>query len=163
MAKFAKVGYGSDGRATGKVGGYVYIVNDNVRTGDKIQVISTSKKERKFATTAVPIHTYKETSSKGKQIEQEVKNITGKEPTKSYTGRELKAKGSMVASQGQQSAYTEATRAGNIEMYKRENPNAVFTERSEETFDSYSEKFMNRERGERQWVYLQHQDTQWNK
>jgi len=37
MAKFAQVGYGHDGRGIGQTeGGYTYIVNDNVRTGDLI-------------------------------------------------------------------------------------------------------------------------------
>ena len=37
MAKFALVGYGSDGRGVGRTEqGYTYVVNDNVRTGDTI-------------------------------------------------------------------------------------------------------------------------------
>lgn len=34
--KFAQVGYGHDGRGGEKKGGYTYLVNDNVRTGDNL-------------------------------------------------------------------------------------------------------------------------------
>lgn len=53
MAKFAQVGYGSNGEGTGQQGtGYTYVVNDNVRTGDIINpsVIHYSSKKI-FATT----------------------------------------------------------------------------------------------------------------
>ena len=76
MAKIAQVGYGSKGQGVGKhPNGYTYVVNDNVRTGDAIQVISTSSAGRKFATTAVPLHTYSENTVKGKtaKIEAEEK------------------------------------------------------------------------------------------
>ena len=67
MAKIAQVGYGSKGQGVGKhPNGYTYVVNDNVRTYDVIQVISTSPAGRKFATTAVPLHTYSENTVKGK-------------------------------------------------------------------------------------------------
>lgn len=36
MAKFAQVGYGHDGRGGMEQGGYTYVVNDNVRTGDML-------------------------------------------------------------------------------------------------------------------------------
>lgn len=156
MAKFAKVGYGSDGRGTGKVGGYLYVVNDNVRTGDRLQVIATSQRNRKFATTGVPIHTYKELSSKGMEAKREaMEDMTEKEKekgiemdkdiTRAYTGKEMGLQRSGIS----QKDYNEEVRAGNIEMYKREHPNAEFTEKSEETFDSYSSKFMGNERRER--------------
>ena len=54
MAKLAICRYGTNGegqeRQPSKT--YTYIVNDNVRSGDNIQVISTSSKGNKFATTA---------------------------------------------------------------------------------------------------------------
>lgn len=151
MAKFAKVGYGSDGRGTGKVGGYLYVVNDNVRTGDRLQVIATSQRNRKFATTGVPIHTYKELSSKGMEAKREAmedmekSQRRDKDITRAYTGKEMGLQRSGIS----QKDYNEEVRAGNIEMYKREHPNAEFTEKSEETFDSYSSKFMGNERRER--------------
>ena len=94
MAKFAQCGYGSQGQGLGKTtDGYTYVVNDNVRTGDKIQVIATSKKGNKFATTAVPLHTYKETSAKG-QIAKQQSLQKGKEPIDVFSGKELGVQGS---------------------------------------------------------------------
>ena len=68
MAKIARVGYGSQGQGVGKnPKGYTYLVNDNVRVGDRIQVVSTSSLGRKFGTTAVPLSTHGENTVKGKQ------------------------------------------------------------------------------------------------
>lgn len=148
MAKFAQCGYGSQGQGLGKTtDGYTYVVNDNVRTGDKIQVIATSKKGNKFATTAVPLHTYKETSAKGQMAKQQVQEKTGKEPTQSYSGKELGVQGSRATQplgDGKRtiSEYAQETRAGNIAMYKQKDPNAKWTEKAQETFDSYSKQFM---------------------
>lgn len=150
MAKFAQCGYGSQGQGLGKTtDGYTYVVNDNVRTGDKIQVIATSKKGNKFATTAVPLHTYKETSAKGQIAKQQVQEKTGKEPTQSYSGKELGFQGSRATQplgDGKRtiSEYAQETRAGNIAMYKQKDPNAKWTEKAQETFDSYSKQFMNK-------------------
>ena len=148
MAKFAQCGYGSQGQGLGKTtDGYTYVVNDNVRTGDKIQVIATSKKGNKFATTAVPLHTYKETSAKGQMAKQQAQEKTGKEPTQSYSGKELGVQGSRTTQplgDGKRtiSEYAQETRAGNIAMYKQKDPNAKWTEKAQETFDSYSKQFM---------------------
>ena len=150
MAKFAQCGYGSQGQGLGKTtDGYTYVVNDNVRTGDKIQVIATSKKGNKFATTAVPLHTYKETSAKGQMAKQQVQEKTGKEPTQSYSGKELGVQGSRATQplgDGKRtiSEYAQETRAGNIAMYKQQDPNATWTKKAQETFDSYSKQFMNK-------------------
>ena len=150
MAKFAQCGYGSQGQGLGKTtDGYTYVVNDNVRTGDKIQVIATSKKGNKFATTAVPLHTYKETSAKGQMAKQQAQEKTGKEPTQSYSGKELGVQGSRATQplgDGKRtiSEYAQETRAGNIAMYKQKDPNAKWTEKAQETFDSYSKQFMNK-------------------
>lgn len=148
MAKFAQCGYGSQGQGLGTTtDGYTYVVNDNVRTGDKIQVIATSRSGNKFATTAVPLHTYKETSAKGQMAKQEAMSKTGKDPTQSYSGKELGVQGSKATQplgDGKRtiSEYAQATRAGNIAMYKQQDPNAKWTKNSQETFDSYSKQFM---------------------
>lgn len=157
MAKFAQCGYGSKGQGLGNTtDGYTYVVNDNVRTGDVIQVIATShgKEPKKFATTAVPLHTYKENSVKGQEAKQEAQEKTGQDPTQVYSGKELGAKGSKrkeslyIDEYGIEhkkiSEYEQATRAGNIAMYKQKDPNAKWTEKANETFESYSKKFMNK-------------------
>ena len=149
MAKFAQCGYGSQGQGLGKTtDGYTYVVNDNVRTGDKIQVIATSKKGNKFATTAVPLHTYKETSAKG-QIAKQQSLQKGKEPIDVFSSKELGVQGSTktkLLDNGKRSIseYAQETRAGNIAMYKQKDPNAKWTEKAQETFDSYSKQFMNK-------------------
>lgn len=154
MAKFAQVGYGSQGQGLGNTtDGYTYVVNDNVRTGDRIQVISTSKSGTKFATTAVPLHTYKENSVKGQEAKKEVVDKIGKDPTQSYSGKELGVQGSKATKElpsGKRtiSQYTQETRAGNIAMYMQKNPNAELSPKARETFDSYSKQFMNK--GEQQ-------------
>ena len=173
MAKFALVGYGSDGRGVGKTTqGYTYVVNDNVRTGDKIQPIATSRAGRKFATTGVVNHAYKENSVKGQEAKIDVlskgdKEITRsvernvakgrismeqvdseqkrreREVTQAFTGKELglSRKGKTIPQ------YQQETRAANIEQYKQQHPNAVFTEKSRQTFDEYSKQFMKKENG----------------
>lgn len=155
MAKFAQCGYGSQGQGLGTTNdGYTYVVNDNVRTGDRIQVISTSRKGNKFATTAVPLHTYKENSVKGQKAKQEA--ITSMENRgqkgeilQSYSGKELGVQGSKATQplgDGKRtiSEYAQETRAGNIAMYKQQNPNATWTKKAQETFDTYSKQFMNK-------------------
>ena len=146
MAKFAQVGYGSRGQGLGRSpDGYTYVVNDNVRKGDRIQVISTSRKGKKFATTAVPLHTYKENSVKGQELKQKTTSDmenAGKEGkiTQSYSGKELGLERKGV----KQDQYQQQTRAGNIAMYKQQNPNAEFTQKSQETCEAYSQKFINK-------------------
>lgn len=155
MAKFAKCGYGSRGQGLGKTAdGYTYVVNDNVRTGQKIQVIATSRRNRKFPTTAVPLHTFSENSAKGQEAKQKAQEATGREPTRSYTGKELGAKGSKdIPAQPNvsparhdvlkpQSEYVQAVRAGNVAKYLEANPNSELSLNARETFDSYSAKFM---------------------
>ena len=157
MAKFAKVGYGSQGQGLGKTeNGYTYIVNDNVRTHDVIQVISTShgKTPKKFATTGKVNHSYKENSVKGQEAKQEAQENGASEITRSYTGKELGAKGSkskQVISKYADgykhksiSEYEKSTRAGNLAKYMQSHPNAQLTAKSQQTFDSYSKQFMNK-------------------
>lgn len=76
--KFAKVGYGSNGQGLGKTAnenpsGYTYLVNDTVRTGDRIQPIATNwKNGKKFATTGKVLHSFNENSVKGQQAKKDV-------------------------------------------------------------------------------------------
>ena len=152
MAKFALVGYGSDGRGVGRTEqGYTYVVNDNVRTGDTIQPIATSSKGRKFATTGVVNHAYKETSAKGQGAKQQAQENGVEDVTRVYSGKELGAKGSRVppkvpeGMQPLQSQYTQQTRAGNIAMQLKKDPNTELTAKARQTFDEYSKQFMNKE------------------
>ena len=155
MAKFAKVGYGSKGQGLGKTeNGYTYIVNDNVRTGDMLQPVATSRAGRKFVTTGKVRHAYKETSVKGQNAKQEAQENGASEITRSYTGKELGAKGSKskqvigIDADGYKhksiSEYEKSTRAGNLAKYMQSHPNAQLTAKSQETFDSYSKQFMNK-------------------
>ena len=148
MAKFALVGYGSDGRGVGKTQqGYTYVVNDNVRTGDTIQPIATSRKGRKFATTGVVNHAYKETSVKGQGAKELAQKNGASDVTRVYSGKELGAQGSRVPKAGLQSEYTQQTRAGNIAMQLKKDPQTQLTPLAQQTYDEYSKQFM--EQGEK--------------
>lgn len=161
--KFARVGYGSDGRGTGRSGeGYTYVVNDNVRTKDVIQVISTSMRGRKFATTGMVKTANRENSVKGQKAKQEAMSAMRhqqldkyedivQEPkiTTAYSGKELGVPSNVskyrpIYADGSRgiSQYAKQVRAGNIEKYMQENPNAEFTNRSIRTYDEYSKKFL---------------------
>ncbi len=143
MAKFALVGYGSDGRGVGKTQqGYTYVVNDNVRTGDTIQPIATSRKGRKFATTGVINHAYKETSVKGQGAKELAQKNGANDVTRVYSGKELDAQGSRVPKAGLQSEYTQQTRAGNIAMQLKKDPQTQLTPLAQQTYDEYSKQFM---------------------
>ena len=162
MAKFAKVGYGHNPNNESGLGrtkneepqGYTYIVNDNVRTGDIIQVVATSSSGRKFTTTGKTLHSYKETSVKGQEakrsLEQNSQNL--QEATKAYTGKELGvtgfrgrtkaeklAGGEYEKGQEPQSKYTQMVRGGNIEKYLQQNPNAEITEYARKSLEIYKE------------------------
>lgn len=147
MAKFALVRYGSNGRGPESQPDktYTYVVNDNVRTKDIIQVISTShgNSPKKFATTGYVKSAFKENSAKGQEAKIEAqKNTNGADPTQSYSGKELGVKASKIPIGQRQSQYTMETRAGNIAMYMQQHPNAQLTKNAQETFDSYSKQFM---------------------
>ena len=143
MAKFALVGYGSDGRGVGRTQqGYTYVVNDNVRTGDTIQPIATSRKGRKFATTGVVNHAYKETSVKGQGAKELAQENGVSDVTRVYSGKELGAQGSRVPKAGLQSEYTQQTRAGNIAMQLKKDPQTQLTPLAQQTYDEYSKQFM---------------------
>lgn len=155
MAKIAQCGYGSQGEGLGRTtDGYAYVVNDNVRTGDILQVISTARNGKKFATTAKSLHTYKQGTEKG--IEAEIKGIEAHkgELTEAYTGKELGATGSRrvkepaLPEQKQQSLYTMQTRAEAIGKYMKEDPSATFTQNAYDTFETYSKQFMRKENNE---------------
>lgn len=143
MAKFAKVGYGSDGRGLGSTqDGYTYVVNDNVRTGDKLQPVATQWiSKRKFVTTGVALHTYKQDSVKGVETEVQAQSQTGKKPTQIYTGKELGIEGFKGSKQ-----YETQTRGGNLAEYIKKQGSADLTERAYETFDDYSKKYMKQEK-----------------
>ena len=143
MAKFALVGYGSDGRGVGTTQqGYTYVVNDNVRTGDTIQPIATSRKGRKFATTGVVNHAYKETSVKGQGAKELAQENGVSDVTRVYSGKELGAQGSRVPKARLQSEYTQQTRAGNIAMQLKKDPQTQLTPLAQQTYDEYSKQFM---------------------
>lgn len=143
MAKFALVGYGSDGRGVGTTQqGYTYVVNDNVRTGDTIQPIATSRKGRKFVTTGVVNHAYKETSVKGQEAKQSSQENGASDVTRVYSGKELGAQGSRVPKAGLKSEYTQQTRAGNIAMQLKKDPQTQLTPLAQQTYDEYSKQFM---------------------
>lgn len=152
MAKFAQVGYGSDGRGLGKSqNGYTYVVSDSVRTGEKIQpIVRHWRSGNVFATTGQVLHAYKETSIKGQQAKQQAEeNSRDGQITESYTGKEVGAKGMKTTPQqqegiggGMQSQYTMSTRAGNLGKYMQTHPQSQMTVKSQETYDSYASKFM---------------------
>lgn len=147
MAKFALVGYGSDGLGVGNTAkGYTYVVSDNVRTLDIIHPVATSRAGRKFATTGVINHAYKETSIKGQDAKQQFESNENKrtsEISQAYTGKELGASGSRIPAQsGELSEYTKQTRAGQLTKTVQKNPNVELTKKSQQTFDEYSKKYM---------------------
>ena len=144
MAKFVRVGYGHDGRGVDKATGegYVYLVNDNVRTKAVIQPVATHYiSQKKFVTTGQVLHAYKSTSAKGKKAEEDspkkveqalTRADLGISPTEKFKGKEY---------------MQELTRGGNVQAYKQANPSAEFYEKSEkaqETYDSYTKQFIDK-------------------
>lgn len=147
MAKFAQCGYGSNGQGLGKTtDGYTYVVNDNVRVGQRLQVVATShgKMPKKFVTTAVPITTYSENSVLG-QIQKTKLGEKGDKLTKAYSGGELGASGEIkkkdvvIGGNKPQSEYTISARALAEKKYLQTDPNAQFTQNSQETLKYYQE------------------------
>ena len=147
MAKFAMVGYGSQGQGLGKTtDGYTYVVNDNVRVGQRIQVIATShgKEPKKFVTTAVPSKTFNENSIVGKEEKAKLGDVADN-LTKAYSGGELGASGEItkkdiaIGSNKPQSEYTVSSRALAVEKFKQSDPNAQFTQNTQKTVDYYKE------------------------
>lgn len=101
MAKLAICRYGSrgEGPENNPSKTYTYIVNDNVRSGDNIQVISTSSKGNKFATTAKTL-----TQNDAKELSQKsgIKVESGVVKENSIRGQELlsKTRSAMAKKQG---------------------------------------------------------------
>lgn len=153
--KFAQVGYGSSGQGAGKDGGgYTYLVNDNVRTGDTITpVVKHAKSGRIFGTTGVILARSSNNNSPK----------TDSEITTAYTQKELGIGRTRQTGTGkfikQASTHDEngnyirgraeeAQLGGNVARYMAEHPDAVTTEKAQgamkayETFESYSKQFM---------------------
>lgn len=101
MAKLAICRYGSrgEGPENNPSKTYTYIVNDNVRSGDNIQVISTSSKGNKFATTAKTL-----TKKDAEELSQKsgIKVESGVVKENSVRGQELlsKTRSAMAKKQG---------------------------------------------------------------
>lgn len=166
MAKFANVTYGTKGDTAE----YTYVVNDNVRTGDYIHPsVKHYQSGKVFGTTGIIQSTAKETSAKGKQLKQTLES-NGVEPVKAYTGKEVGAQRDRTESgkfgqgsglpktyrdeetgkrkapddyQFRQSQYIQQARQGNVEARKQ-----YEAQKQQETFDSYSKKYMSNDGGE---------------
>lgn len=151
MAKIALCGYGSDGRGKQPYGdGYAYVVNDNVRVGDKLQVVATNwKSGKKFATTASPLNVYKEDSVNGQYARKIAEhdmahsdNHNAGELVNAYTGKDVGVKLFKGSEQ-----YQDTLRAKNLEKYSQSHPNAEYSKNASrlmekyESFDEYSKKF----------------------
>lgn len=176
MAKFAQVGYGSQGQGISKNGiGYTYVVNDNVRTGDKIFPVAKHYQSGKVFATTGKVLSRSENLSTEKNLKEQIINQETKKQLKekgylqidkdgkvvdienvkagntglnlAYTGKEVGATGSTATKplgDGHRtiSEYAQQTRGGNLAMYKQQNPNAQFTDKAQETYESYSKKFI---------------------
>lgn len=152
MVKFAKVGYGSDGRGIGKTtDGYTYVVNDNVRAQDIIYPSAFNiPAQRIIGTTGKVLSTAKEMSVKGQKIKQELDSggangnkepinpayvMTTKEagakPERGQSGKFISSGEDAVSAQGKQ------TRKANVEAREVQGE-----KQSGETFESYSARFI---------------------
>lgn len=156
MAKFARVGYGHDGRGMGKFEneqGYLYVVNDNVRKGAVLQVLATSTTPiggtrvstgKKFITTGkVNTSPVNELSAKGLDAKTELQE-KGIDPTTAKTGAELGVSKSLIPQLQKQehlSQYGYVTRAKMVQQYAQENPNVQFTGNTEKLLDVNTEKY----------------------
>lgn len=118
MAKIAMVGYGHAAQSIDKGGEeYAYLVNDNVNVGDQIQVVATSRKGRKFATTASPVEMHRENSVTGQMIKSGVEGMIGQDLTQVYSGSQLGIGGFRGSKE-----YQLQVRAQNLQMYLQQNP-----------------------------------------
>lgn len=166
MAKFAQVGYGSNGEGTGKQGtGYTYVVNDNVRTGDIINpsVIHYSSKKI-FATTGKVISRATKLENMqvkdaetgklintGKVIAETLKDkgLTEQDLADVKTGKELglqrqrTAKGTFAQSKKVDgtyvaSEYEQAVRGANILERQAQTGNAIAeTEKAQKSIETF--------------------------
>ena len=173
MAKFAFVRYGSDGEGPKSKGGalksYTYVVNDNVRKGDRISpVVKHAKSGTIYATTGKVMATAaNENTQNGKQMMEQVKEKEEetKQPitlTNVYSGKELglasqQGEGGKFVSEGGGSFSTrnngyvlgqreKATRGGNVSEYIMQHGGtgklSSAAKSSIETFESYSKAFL---------------------
>lgn len=173
MAKFARVGYGHDGRGAGATGdGYIYLVNDNVRAGDVIQPIAHNKESgRAFVTTgkilkksqtANNVSTVADpNSAKGQDMKTEL-DEHGVDATQVYTGKELGVSSKLIPQLQKQehlSQYGYVTRVEQAKKYAESHPEAQFTPKTEQMlsvnkeqytksvvdkFEEYSKPYMNK-------------------
>ena len=112
------VGYGHAAQSIDKGGEeYAYLVNDNVNVGDQIQVVATSRKGRKFATTASPVEMHRENSVTGQMIKSGVEGMIGQDLTQVYSGSQLGIGGFRGSKE-----YQLQVRAQNLQMYLQQNP-----------------------------------------
>jgi len=133
MAKIVLCGYGSHAQSLEKGGEqYAYVVNDNVNVGDVLQVIATSRKGRKFATTASPVETHRANSVDGQVIKQVTEQYTGEPLTEAYSGKQLGVKGFKG-----DPTYQAQTRARSLQAYQQENPNAVLSDNANKLVKDY--------------------------
>lgn len=154
--KIAKIGYGHDGRGVGKTDdGYMYLVDDDVKTGDVLQPVATNwKSQKKFVTTGRVNHSYKETTVKGQQAKQEAQSYgditrvykaqevgTAVPQTQKYSNIYLvqNENGVLldVVKEQKQSYRTQLTRGANVSKYIQQNPQATFTKQAQQNLYTY--------------------------
>lgn len=149
MAKFARVGYGSDGRGVGRLsneGGYLYVVNDHVRTNDIIQPIAHNWKSGKaFVTTGMVHHAYKEDSVKGQQAKVDLLSkgdkAVGEQLKKTFTQQDLdemakdRAIKTYTSKELGTGKSTEDIRTFQVQQYMNNNP---FEELTKNTAEKYN-------------------------
>ena len=87
-------------------------------------------------------HAYKDTTVKGQEAKGEAQKNGAKEITRAYSGKELGAEGSKVPRNGEQSEYAKQTRAGNVAMQLKKDPQTQLTPLAQQTYDEYSKQFM---------------------
>lgn len=177
MAKLALVGFGTGSKDSKNHGkndglgphgtGYTYVVNDNVRTGDRLNpVVLHRNKKTVFVTTGRVVATAKNTSTeKGQEMmeRQDGEQMDESDLTKIYTGKELglsgeRANNGKFVAEGR-STHDEkgnyivgrreaAARGGNImeyEMNRGLKGDEQISEKAQgevETFKSYSSAFL---------------------
>lgn len=163
MAKLALVRYGSEGEGpeNDPKKSYTYVVNDNVRKGDRISpVVKHYKSGTIYATTGKVEATAKNASTeKGKEMQKE---LGGKDATEVFTGKELglgaqQGVGGKFTSEGGGSFSTrangyilgereKATRGGNVAAYMMTHGTSdklsEGAKKSIETFEGYSKAFI---------------------
>lgn len=165
MAKLAFVRYGSEGQGPSGLNGqkksYTYVVNNNVRKGDRISPVVKhyGKNGTIYATTGKVMATAANASTeKGKEM---MKELGDKQATDVYSGKELglgsqRGAGGKYTTEGGKSMSTaagyivgereKATRGGNVSAYVMKHGDkdklSAAAQKSIETFDSYASAFI---------------------